>query len=95
MNEVGIVIERQSNDEGGNDEPKRIPFWRAIHALGSNVSGQPSAVGTERRAEIACSSCERMSSGHRHGQLAAPVCSPRVVKYRRQRVESVGCGVEV
>ena len=23
--------------EGGNDGPKRIPFWRAIHALESNV----------------------------------------------------------
>jgi hypothetical protein len=33
MNEIGILIERQSNDEGSNNDPKRIPFWRAIHAL--------------------------------------------------------------
>ena len=38
MNEIGIVIERQSDDEGGNYEPKRIPFWRAIHPLESNAS---------------------------------------------------------
>jgi hypothetical protein len=38
MNEIGIVIERQSNDEGGNDEPKRISFWGAIHVSESNES---------------------------------------------------------
>jgi len=38
MNEIGIVIERQSDEERGNDEPKRIPFWRAIHALEFNES---------------------------------------------------------
>jgi hypothetical protein len=37
MNEVGIVIERQSDDEGRNDGPKRTPFWRVIHALECNV----------------------------------------------------------
>jgi hypothetical protein len=36
MNKIGIVIERQSNNEGGNDERKRIRFWRAIHAFESN-----------------------------------------------------------
>src|SRR5437762_13858098 len=31
MNEIGIVIERQSNEEQGSYKPKRIPFWRVIH----------------------------------------------------------------
>jgi hypothetical protein len=45
MNEIGIVIERQSDNEGGNDEPKRIPFWRVIHALESNETAQPPLAG--------------------------------------------------